>query len=102
MAPQELENSASKYASDAINADSQGAYGMAKLLLGLVFDLNNDILSKIFIIVFSGLVFGIASTIIGFPLLAALGYIKYANNRFFITHFPTQNFLNILLIISLV
>ena len=29
MAPQELENSASKYASDAINADSQGAYGMA-------------------------------------------------------------------------
>ena len=29
MAPQELENSASKYASDAIKADSQGAYGMA-------------------------------------------------------------------------
>jgi len=29
MAPQELENSASKYASDAIKADSQGAKGMA-------------------------------------------------------------------------
>ena len=29
MAPQELENSASKYAADAIKADSQGAYGMA-------------------------------------------------------------------------
>ena len=29
MAPQELENSASKYASDAIKADSLGAYGMA-------------------------------------------------------------------------
>ena len=29
MAPQELENSASKYASEAIKADSQGAYGMA-------------------------------------------------------------------------
>jgi SpoVK/Ycf46/Vps4 family AAA+-type ATPase len=29
MAPQELENSASKYAAEAIKADSQGAYGMA-------------------------------------------------------------------------
>ena len=29
MAPQELENSASKYAADAIKADSQGAVGMA-------------------------------------------------------------------------
>jgi len=29
MAPQELENSASKYAGEAIKADSQGAYGMA-------------------------------------------------------------------------
>ena len=29
MAPQELENSASKYAEDAIKADSQGAVGMA-------------------------------------------------------------------------
>ena len=29
MAPQELENSASKYAADAIKADSQGAIGMA-------------------------------------------------------------------------
>ena len=29
LAPQELENSASKYAADAIKADSQGAIGMA-------------------------------------------------------------------------
>ena len=29
MAPQELEDSASRYASDAIKADSQGAKGMA-------------------------------------------------------------------------
>ena len=29
IAPQELENSASKYAADAIKADSQGAVGMA-------------------------------------------------------------------------
>ena len=29
MAPQELENSASKYAADAIKSDSQGAMGMA-------------------------------------------------------------------------
>ncbi len=29
LAPQELENSASKYASDAIKFDSQGARGMA-------------------------------------------------------------------------
>lgn len=29
LAPQELENNASKYASDAIRLDSQGARGMA-------------------------------------------------------------------------
>lgn len=51
-----------------------------EILLSLIFNLHSPILSKIFIIVFSGAVFSIVSAIIGFPLLAALGYIKYANN----------------------
>ena len=49
-------------------------------LLLLVFHVKNEILSNIFIIVFSGSIFGIMSTLIGYPLLAAFGYIKYANN----------------------
>jgi len=37
-------------------------------------------LSSFFVIVFSGAIFAIISTIIGYPYLAAFGYIKYANN----------------------
>jgi len=49
-------------------------------LLLFVFHVKDEILSNIFIIVFSGSIFGIMSTLIGYPLLAAFGYIKYANN----------------------
>lgn len=51
-----------------------------ELILELVFDINNEILTNIFLIVFSGSIFGIVSAIIGYPLLGAFGYIKYANN----------------------
>jgi len=51
-----------------------------ELLLQFVFDIENDTLSKIFVIVFSGAIFGIASALIGYPILAAFGEIKYANN----------------------
>jgi len=51
-----------------------------ELLLTVVFDVQDVILSKIFVIVFSGAIFAIVSAIIGYPLLAAYGYIKYANN----------------------
>lgn len=50
-----------------------------ELLLDLIFNINHQILSTIFIIIFSGAIFSIVSTIIGFPLLAAFGHIKYAN-----------------------
>jgi O-antigen/teichoic acid export membrane protein len=49
-------------------------------LLFIIFNEQNKILSNIFIIVFSGAVFAIVSALVGYPLLAAFGYIKYANN----------------------
>lgn len=51
-----------------------------KELLFIVFDVQSETLSNMFIIVFSGAVFAIASALLGYPLLAAFGYIKYANN----------------------
>jgi len=45
-----------------------------------VFNIESDTLSKIFVIVFSGAIFGISSALIGYPILAAFGEIKYANN----------------------
>lgn len=49
-------------------------------LLLLIFDQQDKMLSKIFVVVFSGAIFSIISALIGYPLLAAFGYIKYANN----------------------
>ena len=49
-------------------------------LLFVVFHVKSDMLSTIFIIVFSGSIFGITSALVGYPLLAAFGYIKEANN----------------------
>ena len=49
-------------------------------LLQIVYDEQSRMLSLIFTIVFSGAVFAIMSMILGYPLLAAFGYIKYANN----------------------
>lgn len=46
----------------------------------VVFNVQNEVLSNIFIIVFSGAIFGIVSALVGYPLLAAFGEIKYANN----------------------
>ena len=49
-------------------------------LLQFVYDEESRMLSLIFTIVFSGAVFAIMSMILGYPLLAAFGYIQYANN----------------------
>ena len=49
-------------------------------LLQIIYDEQSRMLSLIFTIVFSGAVFAIMSMILGYPLLAAFGYIKYANN----------------------
>ena len=51
-----------------------------EFLLMLVFDIKNEMVSNIFLIIFSGAMFSIVSSIIGYPLLAAFGYPKYANN----------------------
>jgi len=48
--------------------------------LRLVFDVEGEVVSTIFLLVFSGSVFSVLSAIIGYPLLAAFGYPKYANN----------------------
>ena len=49
-------------------------------LLQLVFKINNKVLSNIFIILFSGSIVEIVNAMLGYPLLAAFGHIKYANN----------------------
>ena len=50
------------------------------ILLYLIFNVQDEMLSNIFIIIFSGSIFGIVSALVGYPLLAAFGHIKYANN----------------------
>ena len=51
-----------------------------EFFLMIVFAIKNEMVSNIFSIVFSGALFSIVSSIIGFPFLAAFGYPKYANN----------------------
>ena len=46
----------------------------------IIFNIENIMLSDIFMIVFSGAIFGIMSALVGYPLLASFGHIKYANN----------------------
>jgi PST family polysaccharide transporter len=50
-----------------------------KEILLLVFNINNEIMGYMFLIMFSGTVFGVINSLIGYPLLAAYGYIKEAN-----------------------
>ncbi len=54
------------------------------MIIDLVFHLQNELLSNMFLIMFCGAIFGISSSLIGYPLLAALGYSKYANNSLII------------------
>jgi PST family polysaccharide transporter len=51
-----------------------------EIFLKLIFDVEGEVVSTIFLIVFSSAVFSIVSSIIGYPLLAAFGYPKHANN----------------------
>ena len=48
--------------------------------LGLIFSIEDDMLNTLFVLLFSGAIFGILNALMGYPLLAAFGYIKYANN----------------------
>ena len=50
-----------------------------KEILLLVFNMNNEIMGYIFLIMFSGTLFGVINALLGYPLLAAFGYIKEAN-----------------------
>lgn len=58
-----------------------------ELLLLFAFDIHNEMLSKMFLLVFSGVIFGISSALMGYPLLAAFGHIKYANNSLIVASF---------------
>lgn len=49
-------------------------------LFEIIFNVQNETLSNIFLIMFGGSIFNIASMLVGFPLLAAFGHPKYANN----------------------
>ena len=49
-------------------------------ILFFVFNLQNDLLSDIFMIFMISVPFGIISQLIGYPLLAAFGFDKHANN----------------------
>ena len=51
-----------------------------KTILLIIFNIQDEMLSKLFVIIFSGSIFGIMSALVGYPLLAAFGYIKHANN----------------------
>ena len=51
-----------------------------EFILKVVFDVESEVASTIFLLVFSGSIFGVLSSIIGYPLLAAFGYPKHANN----------------------
>ena len=48
-------------------------------LLSLVFDVQSEVASKMFRVVFVGAVMNIASSILGFPVLGALGFGRQAN-----------------------
>lgn len=54
-------------------------------ILYLVFNVSNELLSNIFSVIFTGLLFGVISTLIGYPLLGAYGYTKQANDSLIIS-----------------
>ncbi|MCY2687771.1 oligosaccharide flippase family protein [Salinimicrobium sp. TH3] len=66
-----------------------------ELFLDLLFDVQNETLSKIFIIIFSAALFGIASALLGYPLLAAFGFIKEANNSLIVASFVFVGFITL-------
>lgn len=73
---------------------------LREYILDLVFDVNNDILSNIFLIVFSGALFGILSTMTGYPLLAAFGFINHANNSLIYTSLIYMVYISIVTLLT--
>ncbi len=72
-----------------------------KELLELVFNIQSDMLSMLFLIVFSGSLFGIASALLGYPILAAFNYVKEANNTLIYAAFLYVIYLSITIYIGL-
>lgn len=70
------------------------------MILELVFHLQNELLSNIFLIMFSGSIFGIISSLIGYPLLAALGYTQYANNSLIIASAINAVYITLVIILT--
>ena len=69
-------------------------------ILYLVFDVNNDVLSNIFLIVFSGALFGVLSALTGYPLLAAFGFINHANNSLIYTSIIYMVYISIVTLLT--
>jgi PST family polysaccharide transporter len=55
-------------------------YYYHKEMLFLLFSIDNEMLSNNFMIMFSVAVIGVVTDLLGYPLLAAFGYNKHANN----------------------
>ncbi len=69
-------------------------------ILDLVFNVDNEILSNLFLITFLGSIFGLASTLLGFPLLAAFEYTKYANNSMIFTALIYTVFITVTIVLT--
>lgn len=69
-------------------------------ILDFVFNVDNDILSNIFLIVFSGALFGILSIMTGYPLLAAFGFINHANNSLIYTSLIYMIYISIVTLLT--
>jgi len=70
------------------------------LIIDLVFHLQNEMLSDMFLIMFSSAIFSIVSALIGYPLLAAMGYTKYANNSLIIASIFNAVYITLIVILT--
>lgn len=50
-------------------------------IMYFIFNVENDILSNLFLIFFSGAIFGVMTSLLGYPILAAFGFYKDANRN---------------------
>ena len=58
-----------------------------ELIIKLIFKVYNETLYDLFIVMFGGAIFGIASMLLGYPLLGAFGFSNHANNSLIYSSF---------------
>jgi len=71
-----------------------------KMLLSFIFNVQDEVLSTVFLIVFSGSLFGVLSSLLGYPLLAAFGYIKAANNSLIIASILYTLYITLIVLVT--